>query len=214
MNFLLFVAAFLFYFVSLAFCFTYFESRHHPARYFIFFSLPAVILIFLFAVIYLYPAAGPAAGREAGGWLWLHLGLILCGLAGLLTAVSSAMMYLLQSAQLKSKHPGSAFFKLPSLDSLDRVHFSSLVWGTLLFSLGILSGVLWARDLSELSQVFYDKKVILSLATCFMYWGILMLRFSSLRRGQKIAVGTVLVFVLLFVTIVSSHNLSRFSGSP
>lgn len=212
MSFLFFAAAFLFYFTSLSFCFTHFESRHHPARYFVFFSLPAAILIFLCAVIYLYPAGGPAAGREAGPWLWLHLGLILCGLAGLLTAVSSAMMYLLQSAQLKSRHPGSTFFKLPSLDSLDRVHFVSLIWGTLLFSLGILSGILWARDLRELGRVFYDKKVILSLATCLMYWGILLLRFSSLRRGQKIAVGTVFIFILLFVTIVSSHDVSRFTG--
>lgn len=208
MNFLLFVAAFLFYFATLAFCFTHFESRRHPARYFVLFSLPVAILVFLFAVIYLHPAGG----EEMTGWLWLHLGLILSGLAGLLTAVSSAMMYLLQSAQLKSKHPGRFFFKLPSLDSLDRVHFISLVWGSLLFSLGILSGILWARNLNELWQVLGDKKVILSFATCLMYWGILFLRFSSLRRGQKIAIGTVLVFILLFVTIVSSHDVSRFAG--
>ncbi len=174
-----------------------------------FFSLPVAILVFLFAVIYLVPGAGTTPG--GGIWLWLHLGLILSGLAGLLTAVSSAMMYLLQSAQLKSRHPGTFFFKLPSLDSLDRMHFVSLVWGILLFSLGILSGVLWARDLHELGQIFSDKKVALSLATCLLYWGILGLRFSKLRRGQKIAIGTVVVFVLLFVTIVSSHDVSRFA---
>ena len=210
MSFFFFLAAFIFYFASLAFCFTHFEVRKHPARSFMFFSLPVAILVFLFAVIYLAPAAGTA--QASGPWLWLHLGLILSGLAGLLTAVSSAMMYLLQSAQLKSKHPGGLFFKLPSLDSLDRVHFVSLVWGILLFSLGILSGVLWAQNLRELGQVLGDKKVILSLATCFLYWGILAMRFSSLRRGQKIAIGTVFVFILLFVTIVSSHDVSRFSS--
>ena len=212
MNFLLFVAAFLFYFVSLAFCFTHFESRHHPARYFVLFSLPVAIFIFLIAVIYLHPMTGAQGGQESSRWLWLHLGLILSGLAGLLTAVSSAMMYLLQSAQLKSKHPGNVFFKLPSLDSLDRAHFVSLVWGSLLFSLGIASGILWAQNLKELGQMLADKKVILSFATCLMYWGILFLRFSSLRRGQKIAIGTVCVFILLFVTIVSSHDVSRFAG--
>ncbi len=214
MNFILFVAAFVFYFATLAFCFTHFESRHHPARYFVFFSLPVAIFIFLLAVIYLRPAAGFELGRGSTPWLWLHLGLILSGLAGLLTGVSSAMMYLLQSAQLKSKHPGRMFFKLPSLDSLDRAHFISLAWGTLLFSLGILSGVLWANNLRELNQVFLDKKVVLSLATCLMYWGILFLRFSAIRRGRKIAISTVCVFILLFVTIVSSHDVSRFTGRP
>ncbi len=214
MTFLWFAAAFLLYFSTLGFCFTHFESRHHPARYFIFFSLPAAILIFLFAVIYLYPSEGPAAAREPGNWLWLHLGLILSGLAGLLTAVSSAMMYLLQSSQLKSKHPGAMLFKLPSLDALDRMNFASLVWGTILFSFGILSGILWAHDLQRLGPVLQDKKVILSLATCFMYWCILLLRVSSLRRGHKIAVGTVFVFILLFVTIVSSHDVTRYTGLP
>lgn len=210
MTLFLFVAAFVCYFATLAFCFTHFESRRHPARYFVFFSLPVAILVFALAVISLHPADGPE--QASGGWLWLHLGLILGGLAGLLTAVSSAMMYLLQSAQLKSRRPGGAFFRMPSLDSLDRVHFVSLVWGALLFSLGILSGLLWARDLQRLDQVFYDKKVLFSIATCLMYWSILAMRFSAMRRGQKIAVGTVFVFLLLFVTIVSSHDIARWSG--
>jgi ABC-type uncharacterized transport system permease subunit len=204
---LLFFAVFAVYFATLAFCFTRFESRKHPARYFIFFSLPAAILVFTLAVIYLHPSDG--AGAASGGWLWLHLGLILGGLAGLLTAVSSAMMYLLQSAQLKSHRPGEAFFRMPSLDSLDRMHFTSLVWGTLLFSLGILSGILWARDMQTLGVVFGEKKVVFSLATCLMYWGILAMRFSPMRRGQKIAVGTVFVFVMLFAAIVSAHDMSR-----
>ena len=145
-------------------------------------------------------------------WLGLHLGLILLGLAALLTAVTSAMLYLLQSAQLKSKHPGVLFFRLPSLDFLDRVHFAALTWGTLLFTLGILSGVLWARSLSQLGEMLNDKKAILSSAACLLYWGILGLRLSSLRRGHKIAVGTLLVFVLLFVAILSSHSISRYPG--
>lgn len=213
MSFILFVFAFLVYFAMLAFCFTRFESRHHPARYFIFFSLPAVILIFLCAVIYFHPIPRGDAGDVSARWLFLHVGLILLGLAGLLTAVSSAVMYLIQRSQLKSKHPDEVFFKLPSLDALDRVNFISLVWGILFFSLGMVSGVLWAGDLNALTKAFYDKKVILSAVTCIMYWTILWLRASSLRRGHKIAVGTVFVFLLLFLTIVSTHDLSLFSGS-
>ncbi len=209
MTFFLFCSAFLVYFATLSFCFIHFESRRHPARYFTFFSLPAAMLTFIFAIIYLYPSG---VVQPSGGWLWLHLGFILVGLGCLLTAVSSAAMYLLQSAQLKSHHPDSVFFKLPSLDSLDRAHFISLVWGTLLFSLGLLMGILWARDLRQLDRLFYDRKVIFSLVTCFMYWGILTLRLSSMRRGQKIAVGTVFVFLLLFITIVSSHQISGFAG--
>ena len=141
----------------------------------------------------------------ANAWLWTHLGLILLGLAGIITAILSAALYLWQSRQLKSKHPGPSLMRLPSLDALDRVHFRSLVWGAGLFSMGLLAGVVWASDLRELGALWRDPRAILSLITCLFIWAIVSLRLSPLRRGQKIAAGTLLVFVLLSLTIVSSH---------
>ncbi len=66
-------------------------------------------------------------------------------------------------------------------------------------------GILWAKKTDELREVFKDPTVILSFLTCFMYWVILSFRLSALRRGQKIAISTVLVFVLLFLTMLSSN---------
>lgn len=139
------------------------------------------------------------------GWLWAHFGLILAGLVGLVTAVSSAALYLWQSWQLKSKHPGPSFMKLPSLDTLDKIHVCSLVCGAGLFSLGLFIGVIWASDLRELSELWRDPRAVLSLITCLMIWVIVSLRLSTLRRGQKIAAGTLIVFLLLSLTIASSY---------
>ena len=138
-------------------------------------------------------------------WLWIHFGLILAGLAGLATAVSSAVLYLWQSSQLKSKRPGPSFIKLPSLDALDKVHVRSLVWGAGLFSLGLFTGVVWASDLRELGELWRDPRAVLSLITCLLIWAIVSLRLSTLRRGQKIAAGTLIVFLLLSLTIASSY---------
>jgi ABC-type uncharacterized transport system permease subunit len=139
------------------------------------------------------------------GWLWAHFGLILAGFVGLATAVFSAALYLWQSSQLKSKHPGRSFMRLPSLDALDTVHFRALVWGVGLFSLGLFAGVVWATDLRELGGVLRDSRAVLSLITCVLFWAIVSLRLSALRRGQKIAAGTLIVFLLLFLTIASSY---------
>ena len=138
-------------------------------------------------------------------WFWVHITLILSGVSGFMIAVASAFLYLFQSSQLKSKHPARIFLKLPSLSALDQLHFTALSWGVILFSLGIISGVFWAKEIQELSQVFKDPKVILSFFTCFMYWVVLATRLSNLKRGQKIAIGTLVVFVLLFSTLASSH---------
>ena len=138
-------------------------------------------------------------------WLWVHLGLIFAGIAGLATAVGSAVLYLWQSSQIKSKHLGNIFLNLPSLDALDRVHYRALVAGVIFFSLGILTGILWATDLRVVGSLWRDPRVSLSFLTCFLYWVIAGVRITSLRRGQKIAIGTLIVFGLLFITLISTY---------
>ena len=137
-------------------------------------------------------------------WLWIHLSLIFSGILALILAVTGAALYLIQSRELKSKHPGGVSTRLPSLDKLDRFHFKSLSLGVILFTLGILSGFFWATDLRRIGDIFKDSKVILSLLTCLMYWAVLTIRAGQLRRGQKIAIGTLLIFALLIATWMSS----------
>lgn len=135
-----------------------------------------------------------------------HLWFIFMGLASFVIAALAAIVYLFQSAQLKSKHPGSLFLKLPSLDLLDRLHFASLIIGVILFSLGILTGLFSAKDPTALKLVLRDPKVMLSLAACLLYWVILGFRFFSMGRGQKIAVSTVLACMLLFALAAAMHG--------
>lgn len=178
-------------------------ERAYRARFLMLFSLPVALFLCMIGIVHVKPAL--AGNEPRGWWLWLHSGLMLSGFAGLVAAVSSAAMYLLQSAQLKSKHLGRVFLELPSLDTLDKIHFLSLSWGVILFSLGILSGVVWASDLNALGELFHDPKVLMSLAACLFYGVILSFRLSALRRGQKIAASTVLLFALLLGTLFTSY---------
>ena len=137
-------------------------------------------------------------------WFWLHAIFLSLGLAGFITAVFSALMYLIQSAQLKSKHPGKMMIGLPSLDLLDRTHFFSLTAGVLLFTSGMLAGILWAEHLPTLQNVFLDPIVIMSLLAVGLYWMLFALRVSSLRRGKRIALSTVAVFLFVVFTLGAS----------
>ncbi len=179
-------------------------------RFFILFALPGALLITFLGILHQEPATALQTWAE-GAWFWAHILFMMAGFAGFFTALSSAVMYLMQSRQLKSKHPGRFMVKLPALDTLDKVHFRSLVWGSILFSLGILSGLFWATHLRKLGPLSTDPKVILSVVTCALYWIIIGLRLSSLRRGQRIVAGTLVVFVLLFATMMTSHIVSTVS---
>lgn len=138
---------------------------------------------------------------------WLHAGLIWAAVGAMVLAALSAGVYLVQSSQLKSKHPGKIFLTLPSLDRLDRTHIQALTTGFLLFLAGILSGLLWAERKESLREVLKDPRVILSFLTCALYGVVLAFRASALSRGQKIAAGTVLIFFLLLATLFISHNI-------
>ena len=166
--------------------------------------LPLVLLFSLWALWEAGAATGNAVWSK-DAWFWTHVGFLVVALSGLLMAVLSALFYLWQSSRLKAKKLGSALNKLPALDMLEKIHFRALAFGVVFFSLGILSGLFWASDLRELGNILRDPKVILSFLTCVLYWVVMSVRLSSLRRGQKIAAGTLIVFVLLFATFVSSY---------
>ncbi|MCG3176071.1 MAG: hypothetical protein MOGMAGMI_01010 [Candidatus Omnitrophica bacterium] len=181
----------------------YFMERGWGGRNLLLFALPITVLFCLLAVFSSQP---PLAGGRSGPWFLLHAGFMFGGFAGLLAAVSSALMYLVQSAQLKSKHLGRAFLRLPSLGALDRLHSRALLIGVACFSAGILCGLLWARHLNGSREVLMrDPKIILSFFTYALYGLILALRLSNVRRGHKIALGTVIAFAALTATFVSSH---------
>ena len=177
------------------------ESRYH-AKFLSLFTLPGALLVSLLGYALADPSiwSGPVKNATI-----IHAFLIMLGFAGLVIAASSALMYLVQSYQLKSKRIGGVFLKLPSLSTLDRIHFSMLCWGVILFSFGLVTGLFSAQSLHELKAVLKDPKVILSLAACGLYWMVLSFRLSQLRRGRKIALGTVIVFTLLFVTLLTGH---------
>lgn len=194
----LYVASFLIILAS------YIIERRYHAGYLVLFSLPvSLILSLLAAILSKNPSLTLIA--PSSRWTAVHAALIVIGFVSLIIAVSSAVMYLIQSHQLKSKHVGRTFLKLPSLTTLDQIHFVSLIWGVILFSFGLLSGVFSAKNSSELKEVLRDPKVVLSLVACGMYWLILSFRLSQLRRGQKIAAGTVVVFALLAVTLLTAN---------
>lgn len=173
-------------------------------RFLLLFSLPLVLLVSMLIGMR-FTAAPPNGDGRWSFWVWFHVGFILAGMAGLVAAVSSALMYLVQSRQLKSRHLGGNFLKLPALEVLDKMHFRSMVWGAFFLSLGLAAGVVWASDLRQLGLLRNDPKAMLSLVSCLLYWLVIGVRMSALRRGQKIAVGTLAVFLLLFLSIASAY---------
>ena len=67
---------------------------------------------------------------------------------------------------------------------------------------------------ASLHKVLKEPQSLLVILVCLLYWVILGARITALRRGQKIAIGTLLVFLLLVLTVAGSGGLAGFHKGP
>src|SRR5262249_50682495 len=79
-------------------------------------------------------------------WLPVHVLLAFTGDAVFALAFSASLLYLVQERRLKVHRGRGLLRHLPSLETLDRVNYACLVWGLVLLTLGIVTGIVWAHE--------------------------------------------------------------------
>ena len=145
------------------------------------------------------------------GWLGVHTSLAVLGDAAFAFAFIVAIMYLIQERQLKSKHLGAIFHRLPSLDIMDTLGYKALTFGWPLYTLGMLTGSIWANSAWG-TYWSWDPKETWSLITWVIYLALLHLRTIG-WRGRKMAFLSIIgfVFVLVSFFVVSRIEMGKHS---
>ncbi len=125
-------------------------------------------------------------------WLLLHVMMVLLGYAALaLTAVAS-VFYLIQERQLKSKKSIQVFKRLPPLGTLDNLITSSMGFGFVFITLGVVAGSAWAFIESGTAWI-RDPRIALAFITWGFYLMMVFLRATAGWRGRKAALMAVAV---------------------
>jgi len=192
--------------VTLAFLFAYLRYRIVSLGLFM---LPLVFLFTLLSV--LHPPGRFDSGALRGGWLLVHTGSIFLGYTALFLTFVAAVMYLIQERELKSKQPRGFYYRLPSLEVCDKLHYRSLVLGLPCLSLGLLTGFVWATRAWK-GPWGLDPKVVASLATWVIYLVLFSTRVSGAWRGRRAAYLAILGFAAILVTFVGASLLSGLHG--
>jgi cytochrome c-type biogenesis protein CcsB len=152
---------------------------------------------------------GNAAGVEPllrGGWIYIHIPLVILSMASLSIAFVSSLMYLIQERQLKSKHPAFFYHRLPSLEVCDDVSYKSLWAGFFLLTLGILTGMVWSKYLRGVYWS-WDYKEVWSLITWALYALLLHGRMVASWRGRKAAYWAIVGFALMLFTFIGATTI-------
>ncbi len=176
------------------------------------FVLPVVVILTLNSSAARPPGLQQIEPALRNAWIWVHIALALVGIAAFALNFAGAVMYLLQERQLKTKRPGAFYYRLPALETLDRLSYRTLALGFPFLTTGLILGALWAR--TAWGTLFtFDPLALFSFVAWAIYATILAGRAAAGWHGRRAAYVAILGFVTLALTLSAGLFLPGRHGS-
>ncbi len=134
-------------------------------------------------------------------WLVSHVVFIFVGEAFFALACGIGVLYLIQERAIKSKRPGFFFRRLPSLEMLDTGGYICIVSGFVLVSVGLITGIVYAK--AVWGQFWsWDVKEVWSGITWLLYAALIHERLATGWRGRKSAIMAIVGFAVVVFTFL------------
>jgi ABC-type transport system involved in cytochrome c biogenesis permease subunit len=183
------------------------------------FILP--ILVGLQVIPVLYPGVEYEDPVLDSPWFWVHVSSLLAAYASFALAGVMGLTYVLQFKEIKKKHLGYLYTRLPSLQMLDVMNSRAVAVGWTLLTVGVIVGAVWTAQARLLApnnsnlqaMALDDPKIFFALLTWAVYSFAMISRrtmgWSGRRSAWVSAVGFAIVLLNLlpisyFVT--TSHS--------
>jgi ABC-type uncharacterized transport system permease subunit len=126
--------------------------------------------------------------------------------AAFLIAFITGALFLIQERQLKRKHMGLLFHRLPPLETLDRLNFAAISIGFGLLTIGATSGFIQAAKLRG-TWWTGDPKEFGTVCLWLAYLALWVLRRRAMLRGRRVALFSVAGFTLVLLTFLGAGRL-------
>ena len=130
----------------------------------------------------------------SGLFFTLHIWSLYLSLGLLAMALGAGVLFIYMEGRLKKKLPMAEFARdFPSLGACDKVNQAAVVAGFPLYTLGLMSGFIWAP---MATAVVENPKVLLSLLVWFLYALFFYQRTALRYRGRKTAIMAIVIFAI------------------
>jgi ABC-type transport system involved in cytochrome c biogenesis permease subunit len=186
------------------------------------FILP--LLVALQAIPAIRPGVEDRAAVLQGPLFGVHVSSLLFAYASFALACVIGITYVLLFKEIKAKHLGFFYARLPSLQVLDRMNQVTVVVGWIFLTIGILVGVVWAAqarvayapggiDPRVQAMSLEDPKIFVALVCWVVYsfelFAARRIGWGGRRTAYLSAVGFAIVllnFVPVSYFLTTSHN--------
>ena len=158
------------------------------------------------------PAIYPGVERPVPGspWFWIHVASSLFAYASFALGGVLGLIYVLQFKELKKKHLGYFYTRLPSLQVLDVMNSRAVTVGWVFLTIGVVVGVVWAAqargsapdDPNLQAMGLNDPKILMSIITWAVYSFALFARRTMGWTGRRSAWLSALGFAIVLLNLV------------
>jgi cytochrome c-type biogenesis protein CcsB len=175
----------------------------HKTKFKIFGSLvvPLVFIDLSYALFLSKEVPSLAPGLEKF-LFYVHIFFFVLGFVALVVIFAGGIMYIFQEDQLKAKKFGKFYYRLPSLETLDKLNYRALVFGFPLLTLGMVFGALWANYSGAPFWNWGDPIQIWTLITWLIYAVLLQGRLTAGWRGRRASILAIIGFCAVIITLL------------
>jgi ABC-type transport system involved in cytochrome c biogenesis permease subunit len=143
-------------------------------------------------------------------WFWVHVTTLLFAYATFALAAMLGLIYMLQFKEIKKKHLGYFYTRLPSLHVLDAMNSRAVVVGWLFLTVGVVVGIVWTAqalalspDNSNLRAIsLQDPKVFIAFLTWAVYSFAMVARKTLGWTGRRAAWLSALGFAIVLLNFL------------
>ena len=159
-------------------------------------------------------------------WFWVHMASLLFAYASFAIAGMLGLIYVLQFKEIKKKHLGYFYTRLPSLQILDAMNSRAVTIGLVFLTIGVVVGIVWTLQARpeypgnlNLAKIgLADPKVFISVLTWAMYFFAVLARrtmgWAGRRAAWLSAVGFAIVLLNLLPVTYFLETSHTFQAEP
>ena len=189
------------------------------------FMLPAILLLVIVAIFVSRQATGnmdQLALRQLG---MFHAASLILGIAAVVGAAISGLMYLLHLRRLRSRTGWLQKLTLPSLENLTAVNRWMVVFSVPCLTIGLVTGfmlIFWSRGPTAANTIRWTDPTIITTIIVWIAMIVVLIRVlaSSHQTGKAVAQLSLLSGGFLMTTVLGpmilsgSGNLNTFHSGP
>ena len=172
------------------------------------FILPIIVGLQVIPVV--YPGVENADPVLDSPWFWVHVSSLLFAYASFALACVLGLTYVLQFKEIKKKHLGYFYTRLPSLHTLDAMNSRAVTIGWVFLTIGVVVGVLWTAQARSIApdnenlraMSLQDPKVLIAFITWAVYSFAVIARRTMGWNGRRAAWLSALGFAIVLLNFL------------